>query len=83
MIRILCSGRPATSEYSVRCACGAWEVHQTVSFPDTGSMSATVPQVSSGAGCDRGYTMSWATTTSAAANTASVAAWSPADQSKM
>ena len=24
MIRILCSGRPVTSAYSVRCACGAW-----------------------------------------------------------
>ena len=67
----------------VRCACGAWVVDQTVSLPVTWSMSATAPQVSSGAGCERGYTRSWLTTTSAAANTASVAARSPASQSKM
>ena len=83
MIRILCSGRPATSAYRVRCACGACVVDQTVSFPLTLSRSATVPQVSSGAGCERGYSMSQDTTTSAAAKTASVAALSPASQSKM
>jgi len=33
--RILCSGRPATSAYTVRCACGAWVVHQSVSLPLT------------------------------------------------
>ncbi len=54
MILILCSGMPATSAYRVRCACGAWVVDQTVSFPLSVSMSATVPQVSSGAGWDRG-----------------------------
>ncbi len=82
-IRILCSGSPAISAYRVRCACGACVVAQTVSFPVTGSISATAPQVSSGAGCERGYSMSWVTTTSAAAKAASVAARSPADQSKM
>ena len=54
MILILCSGRPRNSEYSVRCACGACEVDQTVSLPVTSSMSATAPQVSSGAGWTRG-----------------------------
>ena len=53
-IRILCSGSPAISAYRVRCACGACVVAHTVSFPVTGSSSATAPQVSSGAGCDRG-----------------------------
>ncbi|CFS07326.1 Uncharacterised protein [Mycobacterium tuberculosis] len=52
--RILCSGNPATSAYSVRCACGAWLVVHSVSFPVTGSRSATAPQVSIGAGCTRG-----------------------------
>ena len=55
----------------------------TVSWPVTSLKSAMAPQVSSGAGCDRGYSMSWATTTSALANAASVAASSPASQSKM
>jgi hypothetical protein len=54
MILILCSGRPRNSEYSVRCACGACEVDQTVSLPVTSSMSATAPHVSSGAGWTRG-----------------------------
>ena len=54
IIRILCSGRPATIAYSVRWACGAWVLHQMVSFPVTLSMSATAPQVSSGAGWTRG-----------------------------
>ena len=54
MTRILCSGRPATSAYTVRCACGAWVVDQIVSLPVTLSKSATAPQVSSGAGCTRG-----------------------------
>ncbi len=40
--------------YKVRCACGACDVDQTVSFPLTLSMSATAPQVSSGAGWERG-----------------------------
>ena len=52
--RILCSGRPAIMAYRVRCACGAWLVAQTVSLPLTRSKSATIPQVSSGAGCTRG-----------------------------
>ena len=52
--RILCSGRPATMEYRVRWACGAWLVAQTVSLPLTRLKSATMPQVSSGAGCTRG-----------------------------
>ena len=38
MIRILCSGRPVTSAYIVRWACGAWLVDQTVSLPLTVSM---------------------------------------------
>ena len=54
MTRILCSGSPATIAYSVRWACGAWVVDQTVSLPVTGSIDATVPQVSMGAGCTRG-----------------------------
>ncbi len=54
MIRILCSGSPVTSAYMVRWACGAWLVDQMVSLPLTASMSATAPQVSSGAGCTRG-----------------------------
>ena len=54
MIWIFCSGMPATSAYTVRCACGAWFVDQTVSLPVTGSMCATVPQVSIDAGCTRG-----------------------------
>src|SRR6266568_8198677 len=83
MTRILCSGSPATSAYTVRCACGAWVLHQMVSLPVTLSKSATAPQVSSGAGCTRGYSTSCSTTTSASANTASVRALSPADQSKM
>ena len=62
--RILCSGRPATIAYSVRWACGAWVLHQMVSLPVTLSMSATAPHVSSGAGCTRGYSTSWVTTTS-------------------
>ncbi len=52
--RILCSGTPVTMAYRVRCACGAWLVAQTVSLPLTRSKSATIPQVSSGAGCTRG-----------------------------
>ena len=52
--RIFCSGRPATSAYSVRWAWGAWVVHQMVSLPVTLSMSAIAPQVSSGAGWTRG-----------------------------
>ncbi len=54
MTRILCSGSPATSAYRVRWAWGACVVHQIVSLPDTGSMSATAPQVSMGAGWTRG-----------------------------
>jgi hypothetical protein len=54
MMRIFCSGRPATSAYTVRWACGAWVVVQTVSLPVTLSKSAIEPQVSSGAGCTRG-----------------------------
>ena len=54
MIRILCSGSPVISAYIVRWACGAWLVDQIVSWPVTGSMAATAPQVSSGAGCTRG-----------------------------
>ena len=68
----------------MRCACGAWVVHQTVSFPPTRSKSATAPHVSIGAGCERGNCISCSTTTtSSRANTASVAAASPASQSKM
>ena len=54
MIWMLCSGIPATRAYTVRCACGAWLVDQTVSLPVTRSMLAIVPQVSIGAGCERG-----------------------------
>ncbi len=54
MTRILCSGRPDTMAYRVRCACGAWVVSQMVSFPLTWSYWATAPQVSSGAGWTRG-----------------------------
>ncbi|GAP55083.1 hypothetical protein AHiyo6_16480 [Arthrobacter sp. Hiyo6] len=82
-IRILCSGIPATMANSVRWACGAWVVSYSVSLPLTASKSATAPQVSMGAGCTRGYTISWETTTSAAANTASVSAASPISQSKI
>ncbi len=52
--RILCSGMPATRANSVRWACGACVVSYSVSLPLTGSMSATAPQVSMGAGCTRG-----------------------------
>ena len=69
--------------YRVRCACGAWVVSQMVSLPVTRSSWATAPQVSSGAGWTRGYSMSWVIVTSAALNTASVRAASPASQSKM
>ena len=54
MTRILCSGTPVAMAYRVRCACGAWLVAQTVSLPATWSKSATMPQVSSGAGCTLG-----------------------------
>ncbi len=70
------------SAYSVRCACGACVVHHSVSLPSTRSYAAIAPHVSIGAGCERGKTMSCATTTSARANAASVAARSPASQSK-
>ena len=66
----------------MRWACGACVVHQTVSLPLTASWSAIAPQVSIGAGCERGNTMSCSTTTSARANAASVAAASPDSQSK-
>ena len=49
MIRILCSGSPtwpATSANTVRMACGACVVIQTVSLPLTLSKLATQPQVS-------------------------------------
>ena len=49
MIRILCSSSPtcpATSAKTVRIACGAWVVIQTVSFPVTLSNWATHPHVS-------------------------------------
>ena len=49
MMRILSSERPtcpATSAKTVRMACGAWVVIQTVSLPLTVSKSATQPQVS-------------------------------------
>ena len=49
-----CSGRPATIAYTVRWACGAWVFEYSVSLPDSGFMSAIVPHVSIGAGCDRG-----------------------------
>ncbi len=71
------------SAYSVRCACGACVVHHTVSLPSTLSKCASAPQVSIGAGCERGKTMSCSTTTSARAKAAAVAAASPASQSKM
>jgi len=69
--------------YRVRCACGAWVVSQMVSLPVTWSKCATAPQVSSGAGWTRGYSMSWVIVTSAPANTACVRAASPVSQSKM
>ena len=71
-----------TVVYSVRWACGACVVHQTVSLPLTASWSAIAPQVSIGAGCERGNSMSCSTTTSARANAAAVAAASPDSQSK-
>jgi DNA-binding transcriptional LysR family regulator len=49
MTLILCSGRPRNSEYSVRCACGACEVDQRVSFPLISSMSA-IAAAADGAG---------------------------------
>ena len=54
MTWILCSGMPATRAYTVRWACGAWLVMYAVSLPVTGSMEATDPHVSIGAGCERG-----------------------------
>ena len=35
--RILCSGSPDTSAYTVRWAWGAWDVVHNVSFPSTRS----------------------------------------------
>ena len=81
--RILCSGIPAAVAYSRRCACGAWLVDHIVSLPETGSKSATAPQVSSGAGWTRGYSRCSVTVTSARRNTSSVRAASPVSQSKM
>ena len=49
MMRILCSSNPtwpATSAKTVRMACGAWVVIQTVSLPSTLSKCAMQPQVS-------------------------------------
>ena len=77
-----CSGSPVTTVYSVRCACGAWVVHQTVRRPLTGSWSAIAPHVSIGAGCERGNTMSCSTTTAARSKAAAVASASPVSQSK-
>ncbi len=54
MIRMFCSGSPATNANSVRWACGACEVIQMVVLPVAGSTSATQPQVSSGEGWQRG-----------------------------
>ena len=48
-MRILCSSSPtwpATSAKTVRMACGAWVVIQTVSLPSTLSKLATQPHVS-------------------------------------
>ena len=45
-MRILCSGMPETREKTVRMACGACVVIQTVSLPLTASTEATQPQVS-------------------------------------
>ena len=68
----------------MRWACGAWVVDQIVSLPGhlvhVGDLRRTSP---CGAGWTRGYSMSWVTTTSALAKTASVAALSPDSQSKM
>ena len=52
-MRILCSGMPEISEATVRTACGAWKVPQTVSLPLTLSIEATQPQVSIGQGWTR------------------------------
>ena len=54
MMRMSCSGSPATMANNVRWTCGACEVIQSVAWPVTGLTSATMPQVSSGAGCERG-----------------------------
>jgi hypothetical protein len=43
-------GDAEISEATVRTACGAWKVPQTVSLPLTLSIDATQPQVSSGQG---------------------------------
>ena len=58
-IRIMCivmfdAGIPTVCAISVRPCWGVWLVDHTVSFPVAGSMSATVPQVSNGAGCTLG-----------------------------
>jgi hypothetical protein len=54
MIRIFCSGSPATRAKMVRWRWGAWDVIQSVALPVAELTSATIPHVSSGAGCDRG-----------------------------
>ena len=54
MMRMSCSGSPATMANRVRWAWGAWEVSQSVACPVTELTSATMPQVSRGEGCERG-----------------------------
>ena len=54
MMRMFCSGNPATMANRVRWACGACEVSQRVACPVTELTSATMPHVSSGDGCERG-----------------------------
>ena len=52
-MRMLCSGMLEMSEATVRTACGAWKVPQTVSLPLILSIEATQPQVSIGQGWTR------------------------------
>src|SRR3989454_960006 len=62
MMRIFCSGRPATRANTVRIAWGAWVVIQTVSLP-IASNDATQPHVSMDDTWIRGmYRSSWTTT---------------------
>src|SRR6266545_3428825 len=65
MIRMFCSGSPATNANSVRWACGACEVIQMVVLPVAGATSATRPLERCGCGADvdpaTGKTTIWMT----------------------
>jgi hypothetical protein len=54
MIRILCSGMPATMAYRVRWACGAIADYDPIDGKLTLYETTQAPHVSIGAGCTRG-----------------------------